>query len=340
MEEDQRKPDMKTPTRKFIGLVIGLSLALALAACAPAATPTPALIPITVQLRWMHNAQFAGMYAADQKGYYTAEGLTVHFREGGPDVDWQKAVLEGAAQFGVHGADVLIAARAANKPLRAIAVIYRRSPVVFVALADSGITRPQDFVGKVIATGSGTGRLVLHLMTARVGVQPDQYTEVPLMTDLKPIYTGQVDILSGYLFDQPETIRRDGYQMNLIYPDDYGVHFYADTLFASDDLIAQNPDLVRRFLRATLKGWTYAVEHPAEVGAMVVKYQPDGNAGLENAKMVASLPLVNTGEDFIGWMKPEIWAGMEQTLREQGVLAAPLDVTQAYTLRFVEEIYE
>ena len=55
--------------------------------------------------------------------------------------------------------------------------------------------------------------------------------------------------------------------------------------------------------------------------------------------MVASIPLVNTGEDFIGWMKPEMWAGMEKTLREQGILSAPLDVTQAYTLQFIEEIY-
>lgn len=55
--------------------------------------------------------------------------------------------------------------------------------------------------------------------------------------------------------------------------------------------------------------------------------------------MIASLPLVNTGEDFIGWMKPEIWAGMEQTLREQGVLTAPLDVTQVYTMQFLEETY-
>jgi len=330
---------MKIVTWKLIALASVMSLALALAACVPAATPTPALTPITVQLRWTHNAQFAGMYAANQMGYYTGEGLEVHFREGGPNVDWQKAVLEGEAQFGLHGADVLITTRAANKPLRAIAVIYRRSPVVFVALADSGIRRPQDFAGKVIATGSGTGRLVLHLMTARVGVQPDQYTEVPLTTDLKPIYTGQVDILSGYLFDQPETMRRDGYQINLIYPDDYGVHFYADTLFTSDDLIAKNPDLVRRFLRATLKGWTYAIEHPAEVGAIVLKYQPNGDADLENAKMITSIPLVNTGEDHIGWMKPEVWAGMAETLREQDVLTAPLDITQVYTMQFLAEIY-
>ena len=73
-----------------------------------------------------------------------------------------------------------------------------------------------------------------------------------------------------------------------------------------------------RFLRATLKGWTYAVEHPAAVGALVVKYNPKADATLEFHIMAASLPLINTGEDHLGWMKPEVWAGMEQTLARPG----------------------
>ena len=93
-----------------------------------------------------------------------------------------------------------------------------------------------------------------------------------------------------------------------------------------------------RFVRATLNGWTFAVEHPAEIGAMVVKYNPDADVSLENNKMNASLPLINTGEDHIGWMKPEIWSGMEKTLREQG-LSQPLDVTQVYTMQFLNKIY-
>jgi NitT/TauT family transport system substrate-binding protein len=97
--------------------------------------------------------------------------------------------------------------------------------------------------------------------------------------------------------------------------------------------------LVLQFLRATLKGWTWAVENPGQVGALVVKYQPDADAKLETAKMTASLPLVNTGEDFIGWMRPEVWAGMEKTLREQGVLTNTLEVEQVYTQQFLEEIY-
>jgi len=310
---------------------------MTLSACGPKAT-TVALNPIAVQLKWLHQAQFAGLYAADQNGYYAAEGLKVSFIEGGPTVDLEKPVLDGTAQFGVIGADTLIAARADGKPLRAIAVIYRRSPLVFMALADSGITRPQDFVGKTVQ--ADTGAITLHAMLANVGISSDQYHEVNIGADLEPFYSGQVQVWNAFINNEVLTAQSNGHKVNIIYPDDYGIHFYSDTLYATDDYIAANPDLVLRFLRATLKGWTYAIENPTLVAPMVAKYNPKADLQHETTQMTASLPLVNTGEDHIGWMKPEIWTGMEKTLREQGVLTAALDVTQVYTMQFLEEIYK
>ncbi len=310
-------------------------LLAALTGCQRAA---PALTPVTVQLKFLHDAQFGGFYAADQKGYYAAEGLAVTLLPGATDIDVLKSVVDGKAQFGVAGAVELIPARAEGKPVRAIASIYRRNPTVFFALANTGITRPQDFVGKKIRAISDQP-LILHAMMARLGIRPDQYTEVNLPSDVALFVSGEVPVWGAYITSFVLTVQQAGYKVNIIYPDDYGVHFYGDTIFATDDSIAKNPDLVRRFLRATFKGWTYAVENPATIGAMVVKYNPDRDAALENAKMTASIPLVDTGEDTIGWMKPEVWAGMEQTLREQGVLTKPMDVTQVYTMQFVKEVY-
>jgi len=308
----------------------------ALSACAPAA-PTQ-LTPVTVQLRWTHNAQFAGFYAAAQKNYYAAEGLAVIFVEGGANIDFIQPVSEGKAQFGIASADSLVLARAENKPARAIATIYRRSPQVFFALAQSGITRPQDFVGKKVRVVPASAAITDSMM-ARANIRRDQYTAVNIAANLPPLYSGEIDVSSGFLTNEVITAQAAGYKLNIIYPDDYGVHFYADTIFTTDELIAKNPNLVARFLRATLKGWTFAVENPAQVGALVQKYNSNADLALENIKMTASIPLINTGEDHIGWMKPEIWAGMEKTLREQGVLTQPVDVSQVYTLQFVKEIY-
>jgi len=328
---------MKTPFHMLAEILI--ILLFSLSACEPAATPTPIITPITMQLNWTHTNAFAGYYAADQNGYYAAEGLAVTFLEGGADVDHITPVLDGKAQFGTVSADVLILARAEEKPVRAIAILYRRSPVVFLALANTGITRPQDFVGKKIRV---TTNLVptLRAMMARVGISPDQYNEVTLPSDLALFASGQVPVWGAYLNVFVSDVKQAGFKVNIIYPDDYGVHFYGNSIFACDDYIAANLDVVRRFLHATLKGWNFAVENPAAIGQMVVKYKPDADAAREVAQMTASLPLVNTGEDHIGWMKPEIWASMGQTLREQGVLTAPLDVTQVYTMQFLEEIYK
>ncbi|MFH1185180.1 MAG: ABC transporter substrate-binding protein [Chloroflexota bacterium] len=312
-------------------------LALSLTACTAEARPAPPT-PITVQLSWTHQAQFAGMYVADQKGYYAAEGLAITFVEGGPGIVPIDKVLDGTAQFGVTGADVLLVARAEGKPIRAIATIYRRSPRVYVSLADSGITKPTDFVGKTIAVGRGGGPL-LEATLRRVGIRPDQYKVVETTPDLASFYSGEVQVRSVFLTNEVLTAQAAGYKINIIYPDDYGIHFYADTVFTTDDLIAKDPDLVLRFLRATLKGWTYAVENADEVGALVLHYIPQADAAFENKKMMASIPLVHTGEDYIGWMTPDLWAGMETTLREQSVLTAPLDVTQVYTLQFLREVY-
>jgi NitT/TauT family transport system substrate-binding protein len=317
---------------------MALLIVIGLAACAPSTPATPPLTPVTVQLRWTHNAQFAGFYAAEQKGYYAAEGLAVTFVEGGANVDFIRPVLDGKAQFGIANADGLVLARAENKPTRAIATIYRRSPSVFLALAESGIQKPQDFVGKRIRVVPVSAP-IFHTMMARVGIAPSQYTEVNVAANLTPLYSGEIDVSVGFVTNEVLTAQAAGYKLNLIYPDDYGVHFYADTLFTTEDLIAKNPDLVRRFLRATLQGWTYAVENPTTIGALVQKYNPDADAALENAKMTASLPLVNTGEDHIGWMKPAVWSGMEKTLREQGVLTKTVTMTDVYTMQFLNEIY-
>lgn len=314
-----------------------LGLLIALAACG-AATPAAAPAALTLQLRWTHQAQFAGFYAADQQGYYSAEGLAVNFLEGGPGVDFIAPVLNGMAQIGIANGDGLIVARAAGQRVRALATIYRRSPSVYMALASSGITRPSDFAGKTIETGSA-GRPALNLIARSAGLRPEQYTVVDSQPDLARFYAGQVQVRAVFLTNEVLTARGAGYKLNLIYPDDYGIHFYGDTLFATDDFIAAQPELALHFLRATLKGWTYAVEHAQTAAPMVLKVKPGADAAHETAFMLASLPLINTGEDHIGWMKPAVWAGMEATLREQKVLTQSVDITQVYTLQFLQQIY-
>ena len=313
------------------------ALLLSLTACTPTVTSVP-LTPVTLQLSWTHSSQFSGYYAADQLGYYLDEGLAVTFIEGGPKVDRLKAVLDGSAQFGIGGGTNLIEARATENQVVGIAAILRRDPLAFFALASSGITRPQDFRGKVVQVYV-RARPYLYPMLVQAGLTPDQITEVNDAA-FDDLYTGKVDVATGFVTTQFVDAQHAGYKLNVINPDDYGVHFMSDVIFATDTFLTQNHDLALRFLRATLKGWTYAVENPVQAAAFVAKYKPNADLSYETATLTASLPYINTGEDHIGWMKPEIWTNMEQTLLEQGVITKPIDVTQVYTLQFLQEIYQ
>lgn len=328
---------MKTRVRSLAILLF--ALVPSLPACGAATGSTAPLTPIIVQLSFTHQAEFAGFYAAQELGYYADEGLAVSFLEGGPEVNFIAPVASGTAQFGVAQPADLILARAAGQDLRSIAVIYRRSPIVFFALQESGITRPQDFVGKKIR-GTVSTNQTLQAMMSRMDIPASEYEVVLLPSDIKEFASGQVPVWSGFINVFVLEVQRAGYKINIVYPDDYRIHFYGDVLITTDELIQSNPDLVQRFTRATLQGWTYAVENPDRVGEFVQSYNPNADSALESAKMAASIPLVNTGEDFIGWMKPEVWAHMEQTLHEQGLLSGPLDPESVYTMQFLREMYD
>ena len=193
---------------------------------------------VTVQLKWIHQAQFAGLYVAQEQGYYADEHLSVMFVEGGPGIDLVGRVTSGQADFGVDGADRVLAARGEGQPVVAIAVIFRKNPFAFVALADSGITKPADFLGHTAAIGDAHGDLQFKAMMTNLGLDTQQVTIIPYLADYSNFYDGEADITLGYSTGGLIRMRRAGYDINLIWPSDYSVHFYADTLITTDQLIA------------------------------------------------------------------------------------------------------
>ena len=329
---------IKTKSRIFS---IALFVIVALPACGQLAPEQP-LDEVTVQLVWNHQAQFAGFYVAEQQGYYAEEDLKVNLIPlPEPGTDIVSIVLDGKADFGISGGLVLITARSQGQTVIAIATIYRRNPQIFFTLADSGINRPQDFPGHTMKALPPTrsAAIVFIGMMSQLAIDPDSVQPVEVGFDFSPFLNGEVEIWSGYITNEVLNAREQGYALNLILPETYGIHTYGDSLFASEEFIRDNPDLVLRFLRATLRGWQWAIENPEEAGALSLEYDSALDETHQIALMEASIPMIHTGEDQIGWMKPEIWQGMHDMLLEQGILDAPLDVDQLYTLEFLEMIY-
>lgn len=317
---------------------VSLAMCVVLVACGTDKKTTPS-DSVTVQLKWIHQAQFAGFYVAEEQGYYADEHIRVTWVEGGAGIDPSGQVASGQADFAVDGADRVLASRSEGAPLTAIAVIFRKNPFAFVAMADSGITKPADFLGRTAAIGDAQGDLQFAAMMSNLGLDAGQVIIIPYKTDYSNFYSGEADITLGYSTGGLIRIRRAGSDVNLIWPSDYGVNLYADTLIASDDLIAGNPDLVTRFLRATLKGWRTAIENPDTAVADTLRFAAEEYHDLQAEMFEAAIPLVHTGERQIGWMRPEVWEGMYQTLLEQDLLAQPFDVSTAYAMDFLTTIY-
>jgi NitT/TauT family transport system substrate-binding protein len=296
---------------------------------------------VTVQLKWIHQAQFAGFYTAEVQGLYEEEGLSVTFLPGGVGIDIVDGVAHEAVHFGVVGADSILVERAQGVPIVALATTYRINPFVLVAFADSGIMSPYDFVGRTVALATGYETAQYSAMLHNLGIDPATIETVDYTYDDGPFLRGEIDVTVSFAAGSLLPLREAtaGRALNLIWPDDYGVHFYSDTIVTSDVLLVRNPDLVLRFLRATLAGHRYAIEHPVDAIDATMRYAAIQDREMQQEMLEASIPLIHTGRGHLGWMDDDVWQGMYDVLQENGLLMGGADVEEAYTMTFLDAIY-
>src|ERR1700732_4193590 len=290
---------------------------------------------VTVRLKWFNQAQFAGFYVAQQNGYYKATGLDVNIQPGGPDFPAIQMVTGGNEQFGVTGADQILIARSKGVPVVALAVIFRRNPFVLFSLAKSGIKAPTDYVGKNIGVKiGGNEELIYRAVLAKAGVDKTKLNEIPVKFDITPLLAGAVDVWPGYLINEVLAAREKGFDVNVVSPPDYGIDLYADTLFTTEKMLKDKPAVARKFVVASLKGWTSAIAGPKEAGQITVKYESKLTYNHELAMMKASLPLLQPDAQPVGSMDAANWAAAQKLLIDAGFQKTPVDLAKAFTADF------
>lgn len=298
------------------------------------------LVNVNLQLKWKHQAQFAGHYVAIEKGFYQDEGMVVNpiaydYKESVIDT-----VVSGKADFGTGAADEIIFARAKGIPIKAIGVIYRINPITAYSLKKSGITKPQDFVGKRVGIEKSANIKYLYsAMMSKLGIDRSKITEVPIGYDASELIKGDVDVATGYITNEPNLAKEAGYDVNTILMADYGVDMYADVLFTTEKMINEKPDLVEGFLRATIKGWQYALENESEAVDITLSYAKDSNKVHELSMLHSSAPLIHTGTSALGSMDLSGWEIAQKTLIDEKLLEKPIDIKEAFTMQFLDKIY-
>jgi NitT/TauT family transport system substrate-binding protein len=296
--------------------------------------PAQAEDSVTVRLKWFNQAQFAGFYVAKAKGYYKAEGLDVNVQPGGPDFPAIQMVTGGNEQFGVTGADQILIARSKGVPVVALAVIYRKNPFVLFSLAKSGIKTPADYVGKNVGVKiGGNEELIYRAVLAKANVDKSKINEIPVKFDLTPLLTGTVDVWPGYLINEVLAAKEKGFAVNVVDPSAYGIDLYADTLFTTEKMLKEKPEVVGKFVAATLKGWDTALAAPEEAAKITVSSGDKLTYDHELAMMKASVALVKPDSKPVGWMDAAGWDSAQKLLLGAGFQKSPVNVVEAFSAK-------
>ena len=290
---------------------------------------------VTVQLKWINQAQFSGYYFAKESGKYRNADLDVDLIPGGPDISPIQSVVTGASQFGVIGGDQILLAREKGVPVVAVAVIYKKNPVALASLKKSNIMKPSDLEGKTVAMVYGKDEEVMYrAMLDEVGVKRSSIKEVPLTFDLSQIITGKVDAQVVYEMNEPVLLEQKGFEINLMKPRDYGVNLYSDTLFTTEEMIRDHPDAVRKFVQATIQGWKDSFTDPKTAVDYVLKTNSSLNRDQQTQFLELSKPLI-VGDGNIGVSTQSDWENMQNTLIKYQDMKNKIDVTKAFTNEFI-----
>lgn len=219
--------------------------------------------PIVLQLKWKHAFQFAGFYAAVEKGYYKEAGLDVALVEGHPETNFAHELTSGRCHYAVALSSMLIH-RNHGDPVVALAAILQHSPEVLLVAGASGINTPHQMAGKTVAV-SPEDTPALLAMFKNEGLAADAVKTIPYEFSPEKMVSGEIAGMGAYSINEPFSLQERGIPHRLIQPRDYGVDFYGDCLYTTDQEIKQNPQRVKAFLDASLKGWHYAMSHREEM---------------------------------------------------------------------------
>lgn len=277
--------------------------------------------PLRIQLKWQHQFQFAGFYAAEAQGFFRDEGLDVRLVEGGPTVDPVASVVSGRAEFGV-GNSTLIIKRTAGKPVVAVAAFFQRSPFVILARRDDRLHSVRDLEGRTLMLEEHAAELVAYLKLA--GVDLDKVRQVPHTGDVRSLAadsSDKVDAASAYTSTEPYFAIRADIPVRIFDPRDIGIDFYGDTLFTTRAFADARPDTVRAMRRAVIRGWEYALAHQDEVISYLLEtYVPEDDRTHLGFEAQVTKDLLGTDLVDIGYQSRSRWRHIADVFTKAGLM--------------------
>ncbi|OQX07955.1 MAG: hypothetical protein BWK73_26685 [Thiothrix lacustris] len=284
------------------------------------ASAAPPLEPVSVQLKWQPQFQFAGYYAALEYGFFREEGLDVTLLPGGTDIAPLTELMEGRADYAIEAGD-LVYYRLQGKPVVALASIFQHSPAMLMTEGKAGLRTPHDLAHKRIGMQVGGQPMVeIAAMFVNEGVTLDALALQPNRPGMMALLSGQVDAEYGYMTNEPFLNQQAGRDIHYIQPVNYGVDFYGDTLFTSERQVQEYPAQVAALRRAVVRGWQYALENPDDMISVLLKRYPQLHREALQFEAARIHDLMKPDIVKIGHMNAERWRRMADTFVKLGMV--------------------
>jgi NitT/TauT family transport system substrate-binding protein len=295
---------------------------------------------ITFGIDWRAEAEYGGYYQAVANGIYAKHGLAVTIREGGPQVNHMQLLMAGRLDFNLGGGRAIELAQQ-NLPYVAIAAIFQKDPAVLIAHPGQGADSFEALKGKTIEIAPDARQSWWRFLAAKYGYT-DAQTRLYTF-NMAPFLADKSLVQQGYLGSEPFVIKqKGGFDPVVLLVADGGYLGYGNIITAGRKIVEEKPDLVQRFIDASIEGWySYLYADPAPANRLIKAANPEMTDDLleYGRRMMNQHGIVDSGDATtlgIGAMTPERWHAFYRSMVAVGVYADGIDVDKAYVTRFVD----
>ena len=231
---------------------------------------------------WLNQFEFAGYYVAKEKGFYKDVGLDVEIKEFKQDFYLTDTVLNGNTDFGVNSSSIIMD-KANGKDIVLLGTVFQSSPLILLALKDSNINNLNDMVDKKIMLANNQKDFgIFRSMFRNQDIDPNYLTFVPHTFKIDDLINKNTDVMSAYSTNELFLVKEKGYETTIFDPKDFGFDFYDDILFTSNEFAEKNPQLVKDFYDASIKGWEYSFNNIEEVSKLIYEKYNTQNKSLDS----------------------------------------------------------